>query len=638
MATAVALPQGFVLDGGEQGQPAELPQGFVLEQPASPLGPNALQRFGQSAMQNIGASIGSAPIVGPLLADTPQARAMRQGATLGFSDELAGVIGGAPAKEDARRALREYRQERPVEATLAELVGGGVTGAVGVGRASAARAAQGLGAQMRAGAGAGLAQGGAYGFGAGEGGLEERAPGAAFGAAGGALAGGLFPALASRVSSFWRARAGKETAPEDAKKAFTILRDAMAKDMGGKNKAEAALRNWVRGGADPESLFERLGPEAQALASEMAARQPTPALAFISRMKDAQADEIRGAIGNSIKGAGSTKATRVMLEDVRRVQAAPLYDKAMAREAWSPDLDRLAQSRPEIQQAIKTAMRRVANRGNAVQSESGVPSMEVMDRAKGVMDDRIGVLLRRGAKREAGDIIAAKNEFVRLLDEANPDYAEARRVWAGTAEVENAMEAGGKFLSQKVTADDVGRELAGMSESQREFYKIAVAEQFEALIDRTRDVSNKASFIATRQMRDKIRVLFDNPQEAEEFVNLLAKSENRFRRLTAIDQGTGSQTAARLRAKENFEMAVDGLPRRAAIAIAENPVGAPGKAARAAFRAMSDRQYDSVSGILARALFEGDAAPMAARPNPPLGARNPAVNSPVALTNAQNRE
>jgi len=117
---------------------------------------------------------------------------LAQGATLGFSDEIAGGAAGLtemlkggsfsegydPVVQDFRESAKAYGERNPITSTVAEIGGGlalpfGAIKSVGTGLKAA------------------LASGAGYGAGTAEGGLEERLKGAGVGAAAGASGYGL---------------------------------------------------------------------------------------------------------------------------------------------------------------------------------------------------------------------------------------------------------------------------------------------------------------------------------------------------------------------------------------------------------------------------------------------------------------
>ncbi len=117
-------------------------------------------------------------------------RMMAQGATFGFADEITGLFGGDV--EESRARVERLREQNPVASGISE-----VAGILTAPAAISARAFQGLkGAggilrSARAGIGTGAVEGALAGAGEGQGGIVDRAGGAATGGAAGAFTGGL---------------------------------------------------------------------------------------------------------------------------------------------------------------------------------------------------------------------------------------------------------------------------------------------------------------------------------------------------------------------------------------------------------------------------------------------------------------
>jgi hypothetical protein len=141
------------------------------------------------------------------------ARAVGQGATLGFGDEIvAGVrsalpefAGGADydtALEDERGGLARIREHNPGTALAAEIGGGLLLPGGGLAVGAARNFVRGN--QILHGAATGAGFGAAYGFGSGEGGASERVLNAGKGAAGGVLGGAV---LGTGIAAFDRVRA-----------------------------------------------------------------------------------------------------------------------------------------------------------------------------------------------------------------------------------------------------------------------------------------------------------------------------------------------------------------------------------------------------------------------------------------------
>lgn len=123
-----------------------------------------------------------------------KARAVLQGASLGFADEAEALIAAASRGssyeeelESVRSKIKEFSEDDPVTALIAEVAGGSLTGA-GLAKALAKK---GIGL-----VGSGAVEGGIYGAGVG-----ESFEGRTLGAIGGTLAGATIGAVANRATS-----------------------------------------------------------------------------------------------------------------------------------------------------------------------------------------------------------------------------------------------------------------------------------------------------------------------------------------------------------------------------------------------------------------------------------------------------
>lgn len=145
------------------------------------------------------------------------ADAAGQGVTLGFADELAGLLGAIPAaistgtgvvesykgiRDAARENYQGYREANPGTALAAEVGGGLLTGGLGGGRALAGTAGrQMLGRAAATGAGMGAASGAGYSEADTVGGLAQDT---ALGGAIGGAAGFAFPAAGQALNAIGR--------------------------------------------------------------------------------------------------------------------------------------------------------------------------------------------------------------------------------------------------------------------------------------------------------------------------------------------------------------------------------------------------------------------------------------------------
>lgn len=255
----------------------------------------------------------------------------RQGATFGFGDEInAGVraagdwIGGKLGMSEPttygdayderlaheRALLDQVREENPVTSTVGEIAGAAAmpVGAAATGGSLAAQAARG--------ALAGGAGGAVYGFGGGEGGLGNRARGAAVGAATGAAVGAVAPYAVQGVKNALGARAARKAADE------AISNAPSAAEL---RAASSGLYESVgkRGVTIKESAFTPLVDDIAVTTREMGIDPDlTPrSVAALRRLTDAAGEDITWKDLETLRRVTSIASTAVDPND-RRVAGA----------------------------------------------------------------------------------------------------------------------------------------------------------------------------------------------------------------------------------------------------------------------------------------------------------------------------
>lgn len=254
-------------------------------------------------------------------------RAGLQGATLGFSDELAGGIAGLGAllpggrspreayteeRDRIRSGLKEFRGEHPIASTALELAGG-IVPAIATGGGSLP-ATLGTGAKVLQAAKAGAKFGGLYGAGKAEGDLLTQAlattGGAAFGGAGGALLGAAVPAAKAIGGAITRkvASGSSPLAPAAAQAA-----EQQAQERG----ASLVLQSMQREGLSPLDAQMRIqaarasGVPDVALADvatggnvkglmDLAATRPGPAKTAITGFTEKRAGSMRQTMASAL--------------------------------------------------------------------------------------------------------------------------------------------------------------------------------------------------------------------------------------------------------------------------------------------------------------------------------------------------
>jgi hypothetical protein len=279
---------------------------------------------------------GKLPVVGPaisaLQAPGGLVQSVAQGATFGFADEAAAGVRSGLGKmgmnygsyEDELAALRgelkDYRSSNPVKSFAGEVAGGAMPAvAAGLGGA-ALRGAN----TLRGVAGLGAASGGAYGFGSSEGGLGERAEGAATGAAFGAVA----PAITHGIKEYVAKPIGRR-AVSGARRLLDPVADAQSLQQPG---TKAALRI-----ADRQGYLNRPADSV---------RKVTPTVQNAVETVGNQADDLNAAIAAQLGAdAGDTAVEKALSKDFQRAADRIVSSGILEQADTVEDLSRLTADR-----------------------------------------------------------------------------------------------------------------------------------------------------------------------------------------------------------------------------------------------------------------------------------------------------
>ena len=124
------------------------------------------------------------------------------------------------------------------------------------------------------------------------------------------------------------------------------------------------------------------------------------------------------------------------LESERAALAKPLYDKAReeAPDIVNESLNNLISKDKNLSSAIKEVKSFGAN------ADKSSTSLDVLDQAKRILDDKIRKAKKDGAVNKAKLIEDTKNQLVSHLDEASPTYKEARAAFEDASKGLNELE------------------------------------------------------------------------------------------------------------------------------------------------------------------------------------------------------
>lgn len=300
--------------------------------------------------------------------DTERGRAIAQGATLGFSDEIAAAalnpmsaVGAALGTGDQgaayyerlqaeRDALRRYKENYPMSSAGYEIGGAVIPALLSRGKSAPASVNSVLGSALRAGT-AGAVQGGIYGVGTGEGGALNRAVSGAVGAVTGGGLGGLIGAAGGAVQKY--------LAGEFVNKVRNAAGDRMAGTV-----AKEIQRMAEQSGLTPDEIIARVA-SGQLMAENRTLNnyirkfyaEGGPAGAEIKTTLSARPGETRTAAMDEMQGNLSTATDPNTLRAFRMSE-----DAAKAAEGTSFDRILLGGGggvTNEIQSALEDAFQRV---------------------------------------------------------------------------------------------------------------------------------------------------------------------------------------------------------------------------------------------------------------------------------------
>ena len=561
MADAIGLPEGFVLDGSaKETPPTELPEGFTLDELGTPekqpQEPAALQQIEESPLIRGAGEIaagfnreilGALDFLGP---DTVNAVLELAGSETrvptfegglgapqgsfveGTAGEVLGAAGQAAALAAApQQAIRSIAQRTVPQAGSALSRVLTETAKEGVPAAAALGAVSGAGAE-----------------------LGEEAGGPAGEIVGAVLAPiAVAGAVGAGAGAINRALSNRQTAQQ--------LTDSLGNmsDEGAAKVLATAMQREGLSPADVEKRLTDLGPEA--IPADLGAtfqRYLRAASNEIPRIEGQAADVLKrrqlgqeGRILAAMDDATGTSSLNVndeiqRLNDATKPDIDRLYQAARDRDfEYSQDLNKLLTGDNSLGRAQRKVQRRLADKA-AVGDEVG--KLDTLDASKKELDDQIGKALRQGENEKMRDLVRLKNKLVEEADAAVPEYKEARNLFAGKAQLENAADVGSQFM--KLKTQDLNNIVKNMSSSEKEMFKLGAKQDILDRMDNlnfNRDAVN--ALFGKRGTAKKLRNLFDSDDQLKQFENALSREAQFI--LTRRQAQANSTTAKQLADEDN---------------------------------------------------------------------------------------
>ena len=463
---------------------------------------------------------------------------------------LSGLVTGAKPKSAyeqelarVRAGIKSYEEQYPGRAFTGELVGGliptvaAIAAAPFTGGATAPVAASnvartvaaipGLSRQIMTGAKVGATTGALSGAGASEGGLGNRVTGALVGGTVGTVLGAGSPVVSKAVVGGGRAAGeavGLITPQTATERAQELLAKKLAQE--GVSPADLAQRQ--------AQIVKTYGPRDETLADyggESVRRLARGAMAIPS----ASQTDVRQMLTERAVAAGPritkdiTDLTAIGERDIyevadeikkrRSMLASPLYDQAYAAgEINSFAIDNLLKKSKDIQYAISEA-RRLPDYADLPDN-----SMLMLDKAYKYIGGLANNAKISGKTSQANDLDNLRVSLRDAITEKVPVYGKALSTFSDESLLNDALEIGSKNFLKK-SPSEINRELKKFSgEAEQQMYRLGAVQSLRDEIYGMRETGNIADkFLNSREMRDRMRTIFNSTGEYETFIKNLER-------------------------------------------------------------------------------------------------------------------
>lgn len=433
-------------------------------------------------------------------------------------------------RDDARGINAAAADANPITYGVAEIGTGLVGGLAGAGRAVAGQTFRQAVPRL---AGVGAAQGGVAGQGFSDAdSFSGVAADTAQGAATGAVLGTALPGVGNLIGR----AVGRGTGGGRAAKQF---QDDL-KDVGltpQQASAQLADRPNMVAADLSENMQQRLGAVAN-----MPGETPQLARQVLGARNEAQKTRLGGQFTAALNNTPVYEAAQAATARTQ-AKAGPLYERAY-EIVVPPDAQR--RLRTLIRRdpgAMRSAQQLLRRRGEDIDLE-GPLNVRTVDKITGYLGGRAREL-RSGASPEPQEAAAfekLRSDILGVIDNVAPTLPRARAIAADEFANTDAMKLGAKVFKEKTP--NLTRMVRGMSESEREHFRVGVFEEVADMIANKPDAANLVRLFNTDKRREALALAFDNPELHREFMRSLADENVMFD--TMARAMTGSPTASRL--------------------------------------------------------------------------------------------
>jgi len=501
-----------------------------------------------------------------------------QGLGMGWGDEaeawLRSKLGGETYEKALPRIRQEYAQYaegNPFTTGALEFAGGMAPGVAammipGGQAAGAAQLQRSTASTLARMAGLGALSGGVAGAGGAKEG--ERVSGGGVGAVlGGALGAGAPVALrgGSAGARWLQERLAPSAATVTDRAAGKFTKAMSQEDLTPADITAQMTKDRAMG---VPSVIANVNPALAELAEAVAQRTGAGARKVEKTLTEQKLGSRERSHQQVVKGLqpGEYYADLGKLQDELKTKAAPYYQQAYAHgEVTDPEVLKFLEL-PQFQEGLGQAKKLLAAEGRALpvtksidpttgqEIEKIAPTVEMLDQVKRGLDTLIEAQTDAvtGKVTSLGRVyVAKKNEFLNALDNAVPEYGQARAVYKGDAELADAMRSGINDF-KKMDHEQVIKLVAGMSGAEKEAFRTGVARDlYGKIMDPSGNFNSAQRIIGSPETQSKLQPLFDTPGQYELFKNAMEREAQLFNQSNRILGG--SQTGKRTQMREQFE-------------------------------------------------------------------------------------
>jgi len=533
----------------------------------------------------------------------PELKEALQGMTFGFGEEAlaAGrsLIPGQPSYEEAvkaeRQQLREYEETDPLKAAGYQMAGAVapaiVTGGMGAVKAlqPAAKAAERVGGMVsdltlkaiekyspglyqslpefiKMGI-SGAEIGGKFGAGGAEK-IEDVPQAVLGGTVTGGSAGLALGGIVNVAGPAFRTLFGNPETQAARKIAAALEAD--------KTTPEELIEKMKKSGKGAEvTVADVAGENVQALMRGAAgvpgdARQATTK--FLDERQKQQYNRIVKDIEQTMTGKRGVDINEVKrsLDKIKKESSAPFYKNAdKVKIENTEELATLINAMPKSviadgKEALRTMRQPIPNVSDQLEEVVTIPVRdrkgniinlkvkpetndfaiyklikEGLDDAIDKQQDSLGKFSPQGTR-----LIELKKDFLAYLDKVNPDYGQARKLYAGPYRSEKMIDKGRKVFNMDPT--NVAYEFNQLNPSEREFFRLGAAQAMKDILSGKGSMVDKAKALFDKpEMIDALRPIFPSEAAFRVFANRMETEQLMARTRGFVAPRAGSQTAPR---------------------------------------------------------------------------------------------